>query len=109
VNTIGSSNGTANECVSIQTDIRNGNLLLLLVYTGSGISLLKPHNLDRTVMFDSQWRVQVKSVGGSTIQTMAAVQTVMYERSERIPFAFQLVDKRIDIPCDVIHGGDSFA
>ena len=77
--------------------------------TGSDIRRLKLDNLDKKKKFDNECRVQVKCVSGSTIQTMAAVQTVMYERSERIPFAFQLVDKRIDIPCDVIHGGDSFA
>lgn len=109
VNTVGSENGTPTECVSMQSDISNGKTLLFLVDTGTDISLLKPHNLDKTKQFDSEGRVQVKSVSGSTIQTMGAVLAVMYEGSVRIPFIFQLDDKRINFPCDGIIGRDYLA
>jgi len=109
VNTLGRKNGTATECVSMQSDISNGKELLLLVDTGADISLLKPNNLNKTKHFDSERRVQVKSVSGSTIQTLGAVQAVLYEESVRIPFTFQLVDKRVDLPCDGIIGRDFLA
>jgi hypothetical protein len=99
VNTIGSKNGTPNKCISMRSDISNGKMLLLLVDTGADISLLKPDNLDKTKQYDPEGRVQVKSVNGSIIQTMVTVHTVMYEGSVRIPFTFQLVDKRRDLPC----------
>ena len=106
VNTVGSRNGTATECVSMRSDISNGKMLLLLVDTGADISLLKPDNLDKTKQYDPEGRVQVKSVSRSIIQTRGAVQAVMYEGSVRIPFTFQLVDKQIDLPCDGILGRD---
>ena len=84
----------------------NGKMSLLLVDTGADISLLKPDNLDKTKQYDTEGRVQVKSVNGSIIQTMGAVQAVMYEGSVRIPFTFQLVAKRRDLPCDGILGRD---
>ena len=100
VNTIGSKNGTAKECASMRSDNSNGKMLLLLIDTGADISLLKPDNLDNTKQYDPEGRVQMKSVSGSIIQTMGAVQTVMYEGSVRIPFTFQLVVKRTDLACD---------
>jgi len=51
----------------------------------------------------------MKIVSGSTIQTMGAVQAVIYEGSIRIPFTFQLVDKGVDLPCDDILGRDFLA
>jgi hypothetical protein len=84
-------------------------MLLRLVDTGADISLLKPDNLDKTKQYEPEGRVQVKSVNGSTIQTMGTVQTVMYEGSVRKPFTFQLLDKRIDLPCDGILGRDFLA
>jgi hypothetical protein len=102
VNTVGCTNGTATECVSMRSDISNGNELLLLVDTGTDISLLKPDNLDKTKQFDPEGRVKLKGVSGSTIQTLNTVQTVMYEGPVRIPFTFQLVHKRVDLPCDGI-------
>jgi hypothetical protein len=109
VNTIGSKNETANECVGMRSDISNGKMLILLVDTGVDISILKPDNLDKTRQYHPEGRVQVKSVSGSIIQTMGAVQAVMYEGSVRIPFTFQLVDQRIDLPCDGILGRDFLA
>ena len=109
VNTIGSKKGTAKECVHMRLDISNGKALLLLVDTGADISLLKPDNLDKTKQYDPEGRVQVKSVNGSIIQTIGSVQAVMYEGSVRIPFTFQLLDKRIDLPCDGILGRDYLA
>ena len=109
VNTVGSKNGTATECVSMRSDISNGKMLLLLVDTGADISLLKPHNLDKTKQYVPESRVQMKSVSGSIIQTMGAVQAVIYEGSVRILFTFQLVDKRTDLPCDGILGRDCLA
>jgi len=41
----------------------------------------------------------VKSVRGAIIQAMGAVQATIYEGSV-IQFSFQLVDKRVDLPCD---------
>jgi len=102
VNTIGSKNGAAKKCVSMRSDINNGKMLLLLVDTGADISFLKPDNLDKTKQYDPEVRVQVKSVSGSIIQTIGSVQAVMYEGSVRISFTFELVDKRIDLPCDGI-------
>ena len=61
----------------MRSDISNGNDLLLLVDTGADISLLKPDNLDKTKQFDSESRLKVKGVSGSTIQTLGTVQ-VMY-------------------------------
>jgi hypothetical protein len=84
-------------------------MLVFLVDTGADISLLKPDNLDKTKQYDTEGGVQVKSVSGSTIQTMGAVKTVMYGGSVRIPFTYQLVDKRIDLPCDGITGRDFLA
>ena len=95
VNTIGSKNGTATEYVNMRSDISNGKMSLLVVDTGADKNLLKPDNLDKTKQFDPEGRVQVKSVNGSTIQMMGAVQAVMCEGSVIIPFNFQLVDKRI--------------
>ena len=109
VNTLGSRNGTATECIRMRSDICNGNELLLLVDTGADISSLKPNNLDKTKQFDPEGRVQVKSVSGSTIQTLGSVQAVLYEGSVRIPFTFQLVNKRVDLPCDGIIGRDFLA
>jgi len=60
VNSIGSKNGMATECVSLRSDISNGKMLLLLVDTGTDISLLKPDNLDKTKQYDPEGRVQVK-------------------------------------------------
>lgn len=93
----------------MRSDSSNGKILLILVDTGADISLLKPDNMDKTKQFDPEGRVQVKSVSGSIIQTMGAVQAVMYEGSVRIPFPFQLVDKQIDLPCDGILGRDFLA
>ena len=58
--------------------------------TGADKSLLKPHNLDKTKQFDPESRVQVKSVSGSTIQTMGAVQAVMYVgvSESKVPYFF---------------------
>ena len=95
MNTIGSKNGTATEYVNMRSDISNGKMSLLVVDTGADKNLLKPDNLDKTKQFDPEGRVQVKSVNGSTIQMMGAVQAVMCEGSVIIPFNFQLVDKRI--------------
>jgi hypothetical protein len=106
VNVVGSKTGTARECVRMRSDISNGETLLLLVDTGADISLLKPDNLDKTKQYDPKGRVQVKSVSGSVIQSLGAVQAIMYEGSVSIPFTFQLVDKRIDLPCDGILGRD---
>jgi hypothetical protein len=66
-------------------------------------------NLDKTRQFDPKDRAKVKSVSGSTIETIAAVQAVMCEGSVRIQFTFQLVDKRIDRPCAGILGRDFLA
>jgi hypothetical protein len=93
----------------MRSDISNGKELLLLVDTGADISLLKPNNLDKMKQFDPERRVQVKSVSGSTIHTQWAVQAVLYEESVRIPFTFQLVDKRVDPPFDGIRGRDFLA
>lgn len=109
VKTIGCKRGSATECVSMRSDISNGNELLLLVDTGAYISLLKPAKLDSTRLFDPEGRVTVKGVSGTTIQTLGTVQAVMYEGSVRIPFTFQLVDKRVDLPCDGILGRDFLA
>jgi hypothetical protein len=109
VNTVGCKNGAATECVSMRSDISNGNELLFLVDTGADISLLKPDNLDKTKQFDPKGRVKVKGVSGSTIQTLGTVQTVMYEGPVKIPFMLQLVDKRVDLPCDGILGRDFLA
>jgi hypothetical protein len=106
VNIIGSKTGTARECVKMRSDISNGETLLLLIDTGADISLLKPDNLDKTKQYDPEGRVQVKSVNGSIIQTLGAVQANMYDGSVKIPFTYQLVDKRIDLPCDGILGRD---
>jgi hypothetical protein len=84
-------------------------MLLLLVDTGTDISILKPDNLDKTKKYDPEGRVQVKSVSGSIMQTMAALHLVMYEGSVRITFTFQLVDKQIDLPCDGILGRNFLA
>ena len=65
--------------------------------------------MDKTKQFDSERRVKVKSRSGSTIQTLGAVQAVLYEESVNIPFTFQLVDKRVDLPCDGIIGRDFLA
>ena len=40
-----------NEYVSMQSNISNGNTLILFVDTGADISLLKPNNLDKTRQF----------------------------------------------------------
>jgi len=77
VNTVGCKNGTATECISMRSEISNGNELLLLVDTGADISLLKPDNLDKTKQYDPKGRVKVKGVSGSTIQTFGTVQTVI--------------------------------
>jgi len=82
------------------SDISDGKVLLLLVDTGADISLLRPDNLDNAKQYDPEGRVQVKNVSGSIIQKMVAVQGIMYEGSVRMPFTFQLVDKRTDLPCD---------
>jgi Zinc knuckle./Retroviral aspartyl protease. len=108
-NTIGSKNGTTTECVRMQSDISNGNKLPLLVDTGADVSLLKPDNFEKMWQFDPEGRVKVKSISGSTIQIKGAVQAVMYEESVRTPSAFQLADKRIDLPSDGILGKDFFA
>jgi len=79
-------------------------MLLLLVDTGADINLPKPDNLEKTKQYVPEGRLQVKSVSGSIIQTRGAVQALIYEGSVRIPFSFELVDKRIDLPCDGIHG-----
>lgn len=71
------------------------NTLLLLVDNGAVLSLLKPYSLDKTRQFDPKGRVKVKSVSGTTTETMTAVQAVMYEGSVRIPFTFQRVDRRL--------------
>jgi hypothetical protein len=62
VNTIGRKNAMTTECVSMQSDVSNGNTLLLLVDTGADISLLKSYNLDKTRQFDLESRAKVKSV-----------------------------------------------
>ena len=72
VNTVGCKNGTATECISMRSEIINGNELLLLVDTGADISLLKPDHLDKTKQFDPKGRVKVKGVSGSTIQTLGS-------------------------------------
>ena len=54
----------------MQSDISNGNTLLLLMDTGADISLLKPDNLDKTRQFHPEDTVKVKSVSGSTIEAM---------------------------------------
>lgn len=84
-------------------------MLLLLIDTGADISLLKPDNLDKTKQYDPKGRVQVKSVSGTIVQSLGAVRSTMYEGSVNIPFTFQLVDKRIDLPCDGILGRDFLA
>jgi hypothetical protein len=109
VNAIDSKNGTATNCISMQSDIRNGGKLLFLVDTGSDISLLKPYKLDKTNQFDPEGRVKVKGVNGSTVQTLGTVQAVLYEGSIRISFMFQLIDKRVDHPCDGKLGRDFLA
>ena len=45
--------------------------------TGADISLLKPDNFDKTRAFDPDGNVTVKSVDGSTIETLGAVETVV--------------------------------
>ena len=45
--------------------------------TGADISLLKPDNFDKTRTFDPDGNVTVKSVDGSTIETLGAVETVV--------------------------------
>jgi len=60
VNTTGRKNVMTTECVSRQSDVSNGNTLLLLVDTGADISLLKPDDLDKTRQFDPKGRVKVK-------------------------------------------------
>jgi hypothetical protein len=105
VNTVGRKNGATSECVSMRSDISNGNELLLLVDTGADISILKPDKLDTTRQFDPEGRMEVKGVSGSSIQTLGTVQVTMYEGPVKIPFTFQL-DKRVDIPCDGILGRD---
>jgi hypothetical protein len=67
---------------------------------------LKPDKLDKTKHYDPKRRVRVKGVSGSSIQTLGAVEVVMYEGTAEIPFAFQLVGKQVDIPCDGILGRD---
>jgi hypothetical protein len=62
VNTIGRKNVMTTEYVSMQSDVSNGNTLLLLVDTGADISLLKPDNLGKTRQFDPEGRVKVISV-----------------------------------------------
>jgi len=62
VNTIGRKNAMTTECVSMQSDVRNGNTLLLLVDTGADIRLLKSYNLEKTRQFVPEDRVKVKSV-----------------------------------------------
>lgn len=106
MNTKGRKNGTTIEYVSVQSDVSNGNTLLLLVDTGADISLLKPGNLDMMMQFDREGRVKVRSVSGSTIETMGAVNVVVCEGSVRVPFIFQLTDKQIDLACDGILGSD---
>jgi hypothetical protein len=101
VKTISCRRGTATECVSIRSDISNGSEMLLLVDTGADISLLKPAKLDCTRL-DPVGRVRVKDVSGTTIRTLGTEQAVMYEGSVRIPFTFEIVDKRVDFPCDGI-------
>ena len=109
VNAVDSKNGTATDCISMQSDISNGGKLLFLVDTGSDISLLKPYKLDKTKQFDPEGRVKVKGVNGSTFQTLGTVQAVPYEGSVRTQFIFQLADKQVDHPCDGILGRDFLA
>jgi hypothetical protein len=91
----------------MQTDISGGEeLLLLLVDTGADISSLKPNKLDKTKHFDPKRRVKVKGVSRSSIQTLGAVQAIMYEGTVEIPFTLQLVGRQMDIPCDGILGRD---
>ena len=97
---------TARECIRTRSDNSNGETLLIFVDTVTDISLVKPDYLDKTNQYDPKGRVQVKSVSGSVIQSLGAVRAIMYEGSVSIPFTFQLVDKRIDLPCDGILGRD---
>jgi hypothetical protein len=62
VNTVGRTKVMTTEYVSMQSDVSNGNTLLLLVNTDADISLLKPDNLGKTRQFDPVGRVKVKSV-----------------------------------------------
>ena len=41
--------------------------------------------------------MRVKGLSGSSIQTLGAVQVIMYEGTVEIPFAFQLMGKQVDI------------
>jgi hypothetical protein len=99
VNYIGGGNRPKIECVRLQTDVSNGRELALLVDTGADISLLKPDNLDKT-RFDPDGKVRVKSVDGSTIETLGTVKTVVKAHFLKIPFTFQLVSKQVDVPCE---------
>jgi len=90
------------------SDISNGNIILLLVENGEEMSLLMNDNLDMTKQLDPDGREKVKSVSGSNIQMMGAAQVVMYQGSVKIPFTFQLVDKRIDLPFDDIRGANIY-
>ena len=74
--------------------------------TGADISLLKPDNFDNTRTFDPDGNVTVKSVDGSIIESLGAVETVVKAGFLKIPFTFQLVSKQVDAPCDGILGRD---
>jgi len=108
VHVIGSDHKAATQFINLHMDISNGRELALLVDTWADISLIKPDNMDKTKKFDPDGRIKVKSVDGSVIETFGTVQTVVSVDSLQIPFAFQLVSKQVDIPCDGILGRDFF-
>ena len=62
--------------------------------------MLKPDNLDKTKTFDPDGKVRVKSVDGSIIETLGAVNTVVKADFLEIPFTIQLISKQVDVACD---------
>jgi len=92
--------------VMLDLDVGNGEKLHLLVDSGADISLLRSRKLLGTAEFEPRYRVRVKSVEGSVIETHGSIETKILEGSLQIPFRFQLVSKQADMLGDGILGRD---
>jgi hypothetical protein len=74
----------------------------MLVDSGADISLVKNYKLLGTAEFELKFRVRVKSVEGTVIETDGSIETRIREGGIDIPFPLHLVSQQVDLIGDRI-------